>query len=179
MHFVQSQKMQCYDRIIKTNVNMLIFTLYNKMFQKPANVPSVYGIKLFPTPPIFTEYLYIYYGEDLTRFVSVNAITPCTCGVLSTEEVNANRSTSSAKPPPPSTIIQARPNRINYPAHERLGNNEFRKGFRERRRGEIEIGASRAFCVRYWVTRWVPRSSVASQQLAPRSPLMHLRQSSC
>ena len=40
---VQSQKMQLYDRILKANVKMLIFTLYNKIFQKPANVPPVYG----------------------------------------------------------------------------------------------------------------------------------------
>ena len=26
---------------------MLIFTLYNKMFQKPANVPPVYGTYMY------------------------------------------------------------------------------------------------------------------------------------
>ena len=38
---VQSQQIQCYNKIRKANVIMLIFILYTKILQKPANVPSV------------------------------------------------------------------------------------------------------------------------------------------
>ena len=51
-----------FDRILKANVNMLIFTLYNKMFQKPANVPPVYGISaiLFILFQLFASISYLF-----------------------------------------------------------------------------------------------------------------------